>query len=48
MDPTPLKPHISFFNRVDGALNPPGEWFQNNAGSVSRFTGFVWTEERFV
>lgn len=31
-----------------GPLNRPGERFQNNAVSVSGFTGFVWTEGRFV
>ena len=31
-----------------GLFNPSGERFQDNAGSVSRLTGFVWTEGRFV
>ena len=28
--------------------NHSGKWFQKDAVSVSRFTGFVWTEGRFV
>ena len=31
---------------MDEALNLSGERFQNNATSVSGFTGFVWTEGR--
>ena len=31
-----------------GPFNPSGEEFQDNAGSVSRLTGFGWTESRFV
>ena len=45
-----------FWNRIfflsgflwTGPFNPSGEEFQDNAGSVSRLTGFVWTEGRFV
>ena len=33
---------------MDRALNHSGEWFQNNVVSVTRFIGFVWTENRFV
>ena len=44
-----LKPHIFFIRiREDGVLNRSGEQSQNNAVSVSGFTGFVWTEARFV
>ena len=34
--------------RVYGILNHSGERFQSNAVSVRGFTGFVWTEGRFV
>ena len=52
--PCPHEPG-DFFNRtsfirirVNGALNHSGKRFQNNAVSVSGFTGFVKTEGRFV
>ena len=31
-----------------GLFNLSGQRFQDNAVSVSRLTGFVWTEGRFV
>ena len=34
--------------RVDGALNHSGERFQNDAVSVSGFTGFIRAEGRFA
>ena len=37
-----FKTRILFIRlRVDKSLNRSWEWFQNNAVSVSRFTGFV-------
>ena len=33
---------------MDGALNRSGERLQKDAVSTSVFTGFVWTEGRFV
>ena len=41
-------PHFLTWIHVDGLLNCSGERFQNNAVSRTRFTGFVWTEGRFV
>ena len=43
-----LKPHIFVRISVDRALNRFGKRFQNNALSVTGFTGFVWMEGRFL
>ena len=46
---TLLKPNIfSPDSCTDRASNLSGERFKKNAVSVSEFTGFVWTEGRFV
>ena len=34
--------------RVDGVFDVFEEWFQSNAVLMSGFTGFLWTEGRFV
>ena len=34
--------------RLNEALNYYGDQLQNDADSVTKFTGFVWTEGRFV
>ena len=32
---------------MEGALKHSGEWFQKHADSVSGFTGFMWTKNRY-